>query len=224
MSKEKHHKREHHLRRCCGGMAACILALVLVVGFIALVVYLALRPSKPSFYLQDLQLRSVDLGDPSLSATAQVTLASRNPNDHVGVHYRRLDVFVTYRDEPVTVPVSLPPTYQGHRDVTIWSPVLSGESVPVAGFVADALRQDVAAGYVALQVKVDGRVKWKVGSWVSGSYHLFVSCPAMLASAGPGGVGPMPLGGASAAVVNGTGAGAVASLRFTQPTGCSVEV
>uniref|UniRef100_A0A0E0CLM3 Late embryogenesis abundant protein LEA-2 subgroup domain-containing protein n=1 Tax=Oryza meridionalis TaxID=40149 RepID=A0A0E0CLM3_9ORYZ len=222
MSKEKHHKREHHLRRCCGGMAACILALVLVVGFIALVVYLALRPSKPSFYLQDLQLRSVDLGDPSLSATAQVTLASRNPNDHVGVHYRRLDVFVTYRDEPVTVPVSLPPTYQGHRDVTIWSPVLSGESVPVAGFVADALRQDIAAGYVALQVKVDGRVKWKVGSWVSGSYHLFVSCPAMLASAGPGGVGPMPLGGA--AVVNGTGAGAVASLRFTQPTGCSVEV
>jgi hypothetical protein len=102
--------------------------------------------------------------------------------------------------------------------------VLSGESVPVAGFVADALRQDVAAGYVALQVKVDGRVKWKVGSWVSGSYHLFVSCPAMLASAGPGGVVPMPLGGASAAVVNGTGAGAVASLRFTQPTGCSVEV
>lgn len=218
MGKEKHHKREHHLRRCCGCFASCLLALFLIVAFVALVVYLALRPTKPSFYLQDLQLHSIDLGDPSLSATAQVTLASRNPNDNVGIYYRRLDVFVTYRDEPVTVPISLPPMYQGHRDVTIWSPVLSGESVPVAGYVAECLKQDIAGGYVMLQVKVDGRVKWKVGSWVSGSYHLFVSCPAMLA-AGPGGVGVMPLGGG----INGTG-GAVTSLRFAQPTECSVEV
>lgn len=153
----------------------------------------------------------------SLSATAQVTLASRNPNDRVGVFYRRLDVFVTYRDEPVTVPVSLPPMYQGHRDVTIWSPVLSGESVPVAGYVADAMRQDIAAGYVVLQVKVDGRVKWKVGSWVSGSYHLFVSCPAVLA-AGPGGMSTSLAG--SAGGLNGSLS--VASLKFTQPTGCTV--
>ncbi|KAE8814817.1 protein YLS9-like [Hordeum vulgare] len=214
MSKEQQHRHEHHLRRCCGGLAACLLFLVVAVALTALIVYLALRPAKPSFYLQDLQLRSVSFGDPSLSATAQVTLASRNPNDRVGVLYRRLDVFVTYRDEPVTVPVSLPPAYQGHRDVTIWSPVLSGESVPVAGFVADAMRQDIAAGYVALQVKVDGRVRWKVGSWVSGSYHLFVSCPAVLA-AGPRG---MPLGGGP----NGTSGRAVAALKFGQPTGCTV--
>ncbi|WVZ75127.1 hypothetical protein U9M48_023214 [Paspalum notatum var. saurae] len=210
---DKHHRHEHHLRRCCGCLASCILALVLVVAFIALVLYLALRPSKPSFYLQDLQLRRpITLGDPSLTASAQVTLASRNPNDHVGIFYKRLDVFVTYRDEPVTAPVSLPAMYQGHRDVTVWSPVLSAEAVPVAGYVADALRQDVAAGFVALQVKVDGRVKWKVGSWVSGSYHLFVSCPAVLSAGYPGAV---------------AGAGAnntVSSLKFAQPTGCSVEV
>ncbi|EMS63412.1 hypothetical protein TRIUR3_26859 [Triticum urartu] len=162
MNKEKHHTYENHLRRCCNGFAACLLALVVVVAFIALVVYLALRPTKPSFYLQDLQLHSINLGDPSLSATAQVTLASRNPNDRVGIFYRRLDVFVTYRDEPVTVPISLPPMYQGHRDVTIWSPVLSGESVPVAGYVAEAMKQDIASGYVSLQVKIDGRVKWKL--------------------------------------------------------------
>ncbi|KAJ1279414.1 hypothetical protein BS78_04G154700 [Paspalum vaginatum] len=213
MSKDKHHRHEHYLRRCCGCMASCILALVLIVAFIALVLYLALRPSKPSFYLQDLQLRRpITLGDPSLTASAQVTLASRNPNDRVGIFYKRLDVFVTYRDEPVTTPVSLPAMYQGHRDVTVWSPVLSAQSVPVAGYVADAMKQDVAAGFVALQVKVDGRVKWKVGSWVSGSYHLFVSCPAVLSAGYPGGV---------------AGAGAnntVSSLKFAQPTGCSVEV
>jgi hypothetical protein len=209
MSKEegkKPHHHEHRLRRCCGCMASCLLALVLIAAFITLVVYLALRPSKPSFYLQDLQLRRpISLGDPSLTASAQVTLASRNPNDRVGIFYKRLDVFVTYRDEPVTVPVSLPALYQGHRDVAVWSPVLAAQAVPVAGYVADALKQDVAAGFVALTVKVDGRLKWKVGSWVSGSYHLFVSCPAVLSA---------PYGGG----------GTVTSLKFTQPTGCSVEV
>ncbi|KAK3154288.1 hypothetical protein QOZ80_2BG0188600 [Eleusine coracana subsp. coracana] len=212
MSKDEkhHHPHEHRLRRCCGCMASFLLALVLIVAFIALVIFLALRPSKPAFYLQDLQLRRpISLGDPSLTASAQVTLASRNPNDHVGVFYKRLDVFVTYRDEPITVPVSLPPIYQGHRDVSVWSPVLAAESVPVAGYVADAMKQDVAMGFVSLQVKVDGRVKWKVGSWVSGSYHLFVSCPAVLTAGGG-----QPAGGKAT----------VTSLKFTQPTACSVEV
>lgn len=216
MSKDdKHHRHEHHLRRCCGCLASCLLTLVLIVAFISLVIYLALRPSKPSFYLQDLQLRRpISLGDPSLTASAQVTLASRNPNDRVGIFYKRLDVFVTYRDEAVTVPVSLPAQYQGHRDVTVWSPVLSAESVPVASYVAENLKQDIALGFVALQVKVDGRVKWKVGSWVSGSYHLFVSCPAVL-SAGYPGIG-----------MDGAGGGnyTASSLKFAQPTECSVEV
>ena len=145
----------------------------------------------------------------------QVTIASRNPNDRVGIYYKTLHAFTTYRDEPVTVPGALPAIYQGHKDQSVWSPVMSGDSVPVAPYVADAMKQDIAAGYVALQVKVDGRVRWKVGSWVSGSYHLFVSCPAVLA-AGPGGVPP------GAGGPNGTGGRAVASLKFTQPTGCTV--
>ena len=106
-----------------------------------------------------------------------MTIASRNPNDRVGVYYKTLDAFTTYRDEPVTVPVSMPSIYQGHKDVSVWSPVMSGDAVPVAQYVADAMKQDIAAGYVLLHVKVEGHVKWKVGSWVSGGYHLFVTCP-----------------------------------------------
>ena len=67
--------KEHHdwiLRRCCGSIAACILTLAVVVGFVVLVIYLALHPSKPSFYLQDIQLRSIDLSDPALSLDVQV--------------------------------------------------------------------------------------------------------------------------------------------------------
>ena len=71
MSKGKVH-HDWILRRCCGSIAACILTLAVLVGFVALVIYLALHPSKPSFYLQDIQLRSIDLADPALSLDVQV--------------------------------------------------------------------------------------------------------------------------------------------------------
>lgn len=147
----------------------------------------------------------------------QVTIASRNPNDRVGIYYKTLHAFTTYRDEPVTVPVSLPAIYQGHKDQSVWSPVMSGDSVPVAPYVADAMKQDIAAGYVLLHVKVDGRVKWKVGSWVSGGYHIFVNCPALLSASGGS------VGGAFAMSATAGGKQTV-SLKFTQPAYCTVDV
>jgi hypothetical protein len=71
MGKDKHH-RDWILRRCCGSIAACILTLAVLVGFIVLVIYLAIHPSKPSFYLQDVQLRNIDLSDPAISLNLQV--------------------------------------------------------------------------------------------------------------------------------------------------------
>lgn len=62
----------------------------------------------------------------------------------------------------------------------IWSPFLSGNSVPIAPFLAVNLAQDQSAGNILVNIKIDGRVRWKVGSWTSGRYHLFVNCPAYL--------------------------------------------
>jgi hypothetical protein len=154
----------------------------------------------------------------------QVTIASRNPNDRVGVYYKTLDAFTTYRDEPVTVPVSMPSIYQGHKDVSVWSPVMSGDAVPVSQYVADAMKQDIAAGYVLLHVKVEGRVKWKVGSWVSGGYHLFVTCPALLATSGSAFAGGAFAASAASGVGVPAGVNTTVSLKFTHPADCTVEV
>lgn len=156
---------------------------------------------------------------PTKKKRGQVTIASRNPNERVGVYYKTLHAFTTYRDEPVTIPVSLPAIYQGHKDSTVWSPVMSGESVPVAPYVADAMKQDIAAGYVLLHVKLDGRVKWKVGSWVSGGYHIFINCPALLSATGNT---AFPF--AVSAAAGGAAGNSTVSLKFTHPTDCTVDV
>ncbi|CAL9126022.1 unnamed protein product [Musa textilis] len=101
-----------------------------------------------------------------------------------------------------------PVGFAGHNDVTVWSPYLYGVAVPLAPYLADALSQDENAGYILLYVRVDGRLRWKVGTWISGHYHLQVNCPVFLTIDGrnPHGDGPVPY------------------FHFRQMTSCSVDV
>lgn len=84
----------------------------------------------------------------------------------------------------VTLATLLPATYQGHLDVTVWSPFLYGTLVPVAPYLSPALSQDLTAGMVLLNIKIDGWVRWKVGTWISSRYRLHVNCPAYITLAG----------------------------------------
>ncbi|AQK58042.1 NDR1/HIN1-like protein 1 [Zea mays] len=213
MGKDCGNHGDDDFRQSCRRLLAILLTMALLVGVVALIVYLVLRPTHPRFYLQDAALRQLDLSNgsaPLLSTAAQVTVASRNPNGRVGVYYDRLDVYATYKYQQVTLASRLPAVYQGHGDVDVWSPVLAGPAVPFAPFLADALAKDLAAGYLVLQLRIDGRVRWKVGSWVSGHYHMFVTCPAYFISSGAGS--------------GYRGAVGAHGLRFQTTTYCRVEV
>lgn len=52
--------------------------------------------------------------------------------------------------------------------------------MPVSPGLMVALQQDQNVGAVLLNIKIDGRVKWKVGTWFSGKYHLNANCPAYI--------------------------------------------
>ncbi|KAI4969164.1 hypothetical protein ZWY2020_000078 [Hordeum vulgare] len=199
-----------HLRNGCRRLLAVTLSLAFTVAVIALIVYLVLRPTHPHFSLQDGSLRQLELSNSSglLSTSLQVTVASRNPNDRVGVYYDRLHVYASYKYQQITVAASLPPVYQGHGDVDVWSPVLDGPNVPLAPYLASTISQDCLAGRLMLHVKIDGRVRWKVGSWISGHYHLFVTCQAFLTGGGGGG----------------NGASGASGFKFHKTNGCRVEV
>ncbi|CAO2140925.1 unnamed protein product [Urochloa humidicola] len=211
MGKDCGNHGDDEFKRTCRQLLTILLTLALLTGIIVLIVYLVLHPTHPRFILQDATLRQLDLSNVSsaaavLSTAAQFTLASRNPNARVGVHYDRLDVYATYKYQQVTLSARLPAVYQGHGDVDVWSPILAGPNVPFAPFLADALRKDVANGYLIMEVRIDGRVRWKVGSWTSGHYHIFVTCPAYFITSGNNGV-----------------AGAH-GFRFQTATYCHVEV
>lgn len=163
-------------------LGVVLIALFIIAGIVIFIVWAVLRPSKPHFVLQDVTVFGLNsTTSPNLlSLSMQVTISSRNPNDRIGVYYLTMDVYGAYRGQQLTLPTLLPSTYQGHRDVVVWSPFLSGDAVPVSPDVALSLQQDQNVGAVLFNVKIDGRVKWKVGTWISGTYHLNVNCPAFI--------------------------------------------
>ncbi|KAJ6425644.1 hypothetical protein OIU84_026255 [Salix udensis] len=155
------HRRRKLFRRIFAG----ILIFLLVVLIIILLVWAILRPSKPKFILQDATVYSFNISSPNLlTSNFQVTLSSRNPNDNIGIYYDKLDVYATYRNQQITLRASIPTSYQGHNEINVWSPFVCGNAVPVSPYNSIALGQDQAIGTVLLLIKIDGRVRFKVGS------------------------------------------------------------
>ncbi|XP_052177062.1 NDR1/HIN1-like protein 1 [Diospyros lotus] len=174
-----HHrgKWRKRLRPICAGLLIFNFILLVVI----LIIWAILQPKKPRFVLQDATVYAFNVsGGTFLTSNFQVTIASRNPNDKIGIYYDRLDVYATYHSQQITLYTRIPSVYQGHKDVNVWSPFVSGNNVPVAPYNGMALGQDQADGQVMITIKMDGRVRFKVNTFVSGRYHLYVKCPAII--------------------------------------------
>ncbi|KAL2239278.1 UNVERIFIED_CONTAM: NDR1/HIN1-like protein 1 [Sesamum indicum] len=178
---EKDCCHETHREKLRRRLLTALLGFIVLILFLILLIWLILRPTKPHFVLQDATVYAFNLSSTNiLTSNLQITLSSRNPNDRIGIYYDKVDVYAAYHGQQITLPTLLPPTYQGHKDITVWSPFLYGNQVPVAPYVGVSLSEDQIAGTVLVNVRVDGRIRWKVGTFISGRYHLHVNCPAYI--------------------------------------------
>ncbi|KAL8154430.1 hypothetical protein V2J09_012190 [Rumex salicifolius] len=179
-----HHKdkKKERLRRIFAGT----LIFLFIVLLIILIIWAVLRPTKPRFVLLDATVFAFNVSAPNLlTSTFQVTVRSTNPNDHIGVYYDRLLIYASFSDQQITLPTSIPPTYQDTNGVSIWSPFVTGVSVPIAPFIGETLKQDQTAGNLPIRFKMDGRVRWKVGAITTGTYRIHVNCLAYIAIGNP---------------------------------------
>ncbi|KAJ9694989.1 hypothetical protein PVL29_010463 [Vitis rotundifolia] len=199
-----HGDKRQKLRRCFAGLLIFFFIILVVV----LLVWAILQPKEPRFVLQDPTIYALNISTPNiLTINIQVTITTRNPNDKIGIYYDKLVTYATYRGQQITPAYLIPPTYQGHKEIITWSPFLSGTGVPVAPYNAIALNQDQSYGAITLIIKINGRVRWKVGTFTSGRYNLNVKC-----------VAPITFGDRSSGVVVGD------AVKYQMTTTCSVSV
>lgn len=158
---DHHHHHDCERRRLYRRIACAIFTVLLLISLVIFLIWAILRPSKPRLILQDVTVFGLNVSSvppAAISTTMQVTISSHNPNSRIGVYYQIMDVYAAYRGQQVTLPTLLPPTYQGHNDVTVWSPFLYGEAVPVAPEFAEALNEDNNVGAMLFNIKINGQV------------------------------------------------------------------
>ncbi|XP_077243097.1 NDR1/HIN1-like protein 12 [Tasmannia lanceolata] len=180
----------HDIRRF---ICAAVSIFLLLAGVTALILWLVYRPTKPHFNVVGAAIYELNTTSPNvIFTTMQFTIVARNPNERVSVHYDRLLVFVSYRNQAITAQMLLPPLYQGHDNTVALSPMLGGGFVPVSQDVMNGLVMDESYGVVGLSLVLMGRLRWKAGAFRSGRYGLYVKCD-MLMGLKKGFVGQVPL-------------------------------
>ncbi|KAF3779243.1 YLS9 protein [Nymphaea thermarum] len=162
--------------------ATLFISVIVSIVMIIVIVLFTLHPSKTKFSLQEADIYKMNLSSNYLlSSVMQVTVVAKNPNQRVGIYYDNLEAYVVYRGQPITVHSSFAPFYQGHDGVNVLSSWMSGNSIPVSPSFGDDISIDRSAGKLQMNVKLTGRVRWKVCTWASGHHSLEVDCDAFLA-------------------------------------------
>ncbi|KAG9155778.1 hypothetical protein Leryth_004036 [Lithospermum erythrorhizon] len=185
--------------------------LLLSILSLILLVYLTLHPKKPQFSLQQADIYQFNLSNipnfSTLNSSIRLTLLSKNPNQRVGIYYDEIQVYASYKGMQITQNTPLPEFYQGHEDTELLSASLNGNMLPVAPSFGYEVERDQTAGRLMMNLKAIGRLRWKIGTWVSGKYRFNVNCMTII-----------PFGSVVAAS---SGSG---PLRFRQGTQCSTTV
>ncbi|KAJ1390630.1 Late embryogenesis abundant protein [Sesbania bispinosa] len=177
-------KREHCI---------CITIFFLLLGIILLILWLAYHPSKPQFTVTSAAIYGLNTTTPPfMSISTQFTILIRNPNRRVSIYFDSLSAFVSYRNQPITPHIMLPPLYLDKHSAVSMSPQIGGTPVPVSVDVSNGLAVDESFGVVGLKLAFLGRLRWKTGDIKSSHYGLYVKCDILLGLK-KGFVGQVPL-------------------------------
>ncbi|KAM4105256.1 hypothetical protein ACJW30_06G218500 [Castanea mollissima] len=174
-------------------LGTCITIFLLLIGVTALTLWLVYRPHKPQFKVVGAAIYELNTSTPPvISTTMQFTVLTRNPNKRLSIYYDKLSTFVSYRNEPITPQVMLPPLYHRKHSTIAVSPVVGGTPVPVSLDVANGLATDETYGVVGLRLVFFGRLRWKAGAIKTKHYGVYVKCDVLLGLK-KGFVGQVPL-------------------------------
>ncbi|KAG5019276.1 hypothetical protein AAZX31_06G130600 [Glycine max] len=147
-------------------------AFFITILLLILVIWLILHPAKPQFSLKEVDIFQLNLSGPNLNSSIQLTLLSKNPNQKVGIYYDEIQLYATYKGQQITGDTPVPPFYQGQEESNLITASLVGNALPVAPSLGYELGRDQIVGRLVLNLKANGKLRWKVGTWVSGRYSI----------------------------------------------------
>ncbi|CAD5191025.1 unnamed protein product [Musa acuminata subsp. malaccensis] len=159
--------RRRRRSRCC--RCLCCTALTLVVLIIAIgatvgILYLVFRPKIPKYSVDRLTLSNFTVDDDTtISATFNLTVTARNPNRRIGIYYGHGSHLSAWYNGTRLCTGAFPVFYQGHRNTTVVSLLLAGETQLGSGLLQELQQQQQQTGTVLLDFRGSVPVRVKLG-------------------------------------------------------------
>ncbi|XP_072980492.1 NDR1/HIN1-like protein 10 [Typha angustifolia] len=160
------------------------IVVIIVLGFVALILYLFYHPDEMQVIVETASLtRFTVVADTSNSCTffnLSLTVALRNPNYFVGIHYDRLEADAFSNNEPLGW-TTLPAFYQEQKNTDIVTAIVQRHTyVPIESVGIEELKYDDGTGLSDVEVRLEGRVRYRFGAAVTKRHSLRVECPLRL--------------------------------------------
>ncbi|KAK6936121.1 Late embryogenesis abundant protein, LEA_2 subgroup [Dillenia turbinata] len=161
-------------------IAVAILALIVIVGLAVLIIWLAIKPKRLVYTVEEGFIQNFNLTNNHLNATFDIVMRAYNPNTKVSIYYDSVEVSVTYDDQTVAF-TGVEPFFQPHLNVTRLEVKPVAQYLPLKGSMAKDLGLEKSSGEVELAVYLKARIRFKVGDWKSKDRTLRVACDPVLA-------------------------------------------
>ncbi|XP_004490745.1 NDR1/HIN1-like protein 6 [Cicer arietinum] len=154
-----------------------LIILIIAIGITIGILFLAFRPKIPKYSVDELTITQFDLSNNnSLSVTFNLTITARNPNKKIGIDYRGGSHISAWYTDTKLCEGALPKFYQGHKNITVLSIPLTGQTQNATG-LRDTLVQKVQSdGSVPLHLKVKQPVRIKFGKLKIFKINFRVRC------------------------------------------------
>ncbi|XP_028787523.1 NDR1/HIN1-like protein 26 [Neltuma alba] len=180
----RHHTARYYVQRVQDSLTTRVskvlcsifLSLLAIVGLIAFILWLSLRPHRPRFYIHDFSVPG--LGQESGFQNAEITffVTARNSNQRMEIEYEAMDGTVYYRDQNIGTMPLLFPFSQEPKNTTEVHGVLSGATLTVTSQRWAEFLNDRAHGSVVFRVELTSTIKFKVATWQSKTHRMHANC------------------------------------------------
>lgn len=157
-------------------LVAAVGGIIVLLGLVALITWLALRPQKLKYYLEygsvaQLQISKVGL----VNSKVVFNITTRNPNKRVAIYYDKIDAFLLYDGQEIAW-ASIAPFFQGHKNTTSLNASLSGYFVPLEAGSSRDLKLEHSSGKIDVGFRLYARIRFKRGIFKSKHHTLRVKC------------------------------------------------
>ncbi|KAJ6765676.1 LATE EMBRYOGENESIS ABUNDANT (LEA) HYDROXYPROLINE-RICH GLYCOPROTEIN FAMILY [Salix purpurea] len=162
---------------CLCWLLALLTAFVFLIGVAAAVFYFVFRPESPDYSVERLSISGFNLTSSRwVSPEFDVTVRSNNPNDKIGIYYKKGSSVDVYYDSVKMATGSLPTFYQGTNNVTVFVTPLKGSAVELTSRDRTAMIGEASKGRVPFKLALRAPVKIKVGPVETWEITVKVDC------------------------------------------------